>query len=220
MTDQMTLELLSRHLDGDLSAAEERDLRQRLASNPTLGAELRSLHELRRSVARFAARERAPAQLDALIGPLLRARPEPPLVRPWVRWLATAAVVVLGLSVIIEVNRRGPPQNASESARRYVGKSRVETSEPFPLAPLPTSSLSADERPLGVSDRLLASPIPAQKIEVDAPPALEVSGPLEKPVGDTLDEDAGVVADTSRQQSGGRVRRASNTARPGVAALG
>ncbi len=200
MTDHKTLELLSRHLDDDLDTTEDRDLRLRLDADPMLAAELRQLRALRQSVAGLAARERPPAQLDALVEPLLRARPEPVGVRPWVRWLATAAVVVLGLSVVMEVRRGGPAPTTADSPRQTVGKRRVEPNEPFSLAPLPTSSLPAEEQPLGVSDRLLASPIADAKVEVDTPPALEVVGPLDSPAGNTTESAPAVTADEVRQR--------------------
>ena len=106
--DEPIIEVLSLHLDGELGPDEERELVARLKTEPSLAAELEALRRIRGSVAALAASENVPAELDTLVDPLLRGRPEPLVARPWARWLATAAVVVLGFTIIVEVNRRGP----------------------------------------------------------------------------------------------------------------
>jgi hypothetical protein len=55
----------------------------------------------------------------------------------------------------------------------------ADPEERFSLAPLPTSAIPPDEQLLGVSERLLASPVP--EMEIGESPALEVLGPLEAP---------------------------------------
>lgn len=175
MTDETIIELLSRHIDGDLDPHEERELTTRLEEDPTLAARLQTMRDLRSSVAALAAADEVPAELDRVIEPLLSGRPEPLTTRPWARWLATAAVIVLGATVVIEVHRRNPTPGI-ESLARMAEEPRADADKPFALAPLPTSSVPVEEQPLGASDRLLASPIP--EIELEEPRALEVLGPL------------------------------------------
>lgn len=185
--DETANELLSRYLDGDLSPDEERELRARLEADDSLAAQLRGLRSVRESVAALAACERVPDELDSVLKPLSGSRPDLQSARPWAQWLATAAVVVLGLTVIIEVNRRDPGPDIRSIARRAEQISS-QSEEPFALAPLPTSSLPVDEQPLGASDRLLASPVP--EVETGPPPPLEVLGPLEHVLGDREEAEA------------------------------
>lgn len=183
--DETTVEILSRHLDGDLNADEEIELSARLDTEPALAEELETMRRIRRSVAALASGEQVPAELDSLVDPLRRGRPAPPVFHSWARWMATAAAVVLGATVIIEVNRRNPGPGIESMAKlRKVGPP-AEPTERFTLAPLPTSSIPVEQQPLGASDRLLASPAPG--IELDAPVPLEVLGPLEKGEARTLE---------------------------------
>ena len=199
MRDEDTNELLSRYLDGDLDSDEAGQIESRLASEPALRNELETMRQIRSSVAILAAAETVPPELDAVIDPLLRGKPEPVVMRPWARWLATAAVVVLGVTVIIEVQRRNPRPNLEPLAKTSDDSRQAASAERFTLAPLPTSSIPPDEQPVGASDRLLASPVP--DVEVDAPPALEVVGPLEEGERATVaDEVAGrEMADRANQ---------------------
>ena len=178
---------LSRHLDGDLDADQELELAARLEAEPALAAELEAMHRIRRSVAALAASERVPPELDSLVEPLLLGRTSPAAVRPWVRWLATAAAVILGATVIMEVNRRNPGPSMKSLARLRTEGSRAEPTERFTLAPLPTSSLPPEQQPLGAADRLLARPAP--DIEIDNPAPLEVLGPLEEGEAAVSDDD-------------------------------
>lgn len=178
--DEKIIEQLSRHLDGDLSLDEERDLEARLESNPGVRARLESMRQVRRSVAALAASESAPEELDAVVEPLLHGKVEPLHARPWAKWLATAAVVVIGFTVIIEINRRNPGPDIS-AISRVAEETRPQSEERFTLAPLPTSSVPDEQQPLGASDRLLASPIP--DVELEEPRALEVLGPLDEEDG-------------------------------------
>jgi hypothetical protein len=193
MTDPTTNELLSRHLDGDLDAVNTRTLLARLEAEPELKAELDALRELRRSVASLASAERVPHELDQLVNSLLRGKPEPVAVRPWLRWLATAAAVILGATVIVEFNRHSAGPSIESIARVAQETREADPGERFTLAPLPTSSLPPEQQPLGASDRLLASPIP--DMEFDQPPPLEVLGPLEEEkLPGPADEASGVNA--------------------------
>jgi anti-sigma factor RsiW len=119
MMDETVSEILSRHLDGDLGPEEERMLTARLEAEPALAAELEAIRRIRSAVVAFAASESTPTELDTLVEPLLCGKPEPLVARPWARWLATAAVVVFGLTVIIEVNRRNPGPSVGSIARRF-----------------------------------------------------------------------------------------------------
>jgi len=194
--DETIVKILSRHLDGDLKADEELELLARLEAEPALAEELQAMRRIRRSVAALASSEQVPADLDSLVDPLRRGKPGPVALRSWARWLATAAAVVLGATVIIEVNRRNPGPGIESMAKLRKAGHPAEPTERFTLAPLPTSSLPPEQQPLGASDRLLASPAP--DIELDDSVPLEVLGPLEegeartlenqKPTGDPLDE--------------------------------
>ncbi len=194
--DETTLEILSRHLDGDLNAEEEVELSARLEAEPALAKELETMRRVRRSVAVLASSEQVPEMLDSLVDPLLRGKPEPIALRSWARWLATAAAVILGATVIIEVNRRHPRPSIEAMAKLRKEGHAAEPTKRFTLAPLPTSSLPSEQQPLGASDRLLASPAP--DVELDDPVPLEVLGPLEEqevrigddqqPAGVPLDE--------------------------------
>lgn len=176
--DDATTERLSRYLDGDLTPDEDRALVAEIAEDPRLEKRLRALEDLRGSLRGLAADAQAPPELDRVIEPLLRSAPPPTVgVRPWVRWLATAAALVLGVTVIMEINRQGVgPKMTEDRASRPV-KVAAEPTERFALAPLPTTSLPLEEQPVGVGDRLIASPIP--EMVFDDPPALEVLGPLD-----------------------------------------
>ncbi len=175
------IEELSRLIDGDLSPAEERDLRARLESDPALAANLAALKEVRQSLANLAARESAPVDLDLLVDPLLRGQPEPRSVRPWMGWLAAAAILVVGLTVVFEIYL-GPPAPAVDDKIASRGlQPAAEPTQRFALAPLPTHSVPPEKQLIGVGDALLASPIP--DVEVGNSPALEVLGPLEEEVG-------------------------------------
>ena len=218
------VEQLSRLIDGDLSPADERDLLARLESDPALAANLTALKEVRQSLAILATRERAPADLDVLVNPLLRGRPEPIFVRPWVRWLAAAAIVVAGLTVVFEIflGHLAPGVEHKLASRGL--QPAAEPTQRFALAPLPTHSVPPEKQLIGVGDALLASPIP--DVELGNSPALEVLGPLEEevdgdfsPPSDTrLDSEgkrkaevAGVSADRSKKS---RARDAGPAPRP------
>jgi len=202
--DDAIIEMLSRYIDGDLEPAEERDIVGRLQADPILRSTLESLRALRSSLAVLAQNDEVPADLDALVEPLRRGRPEAVVARPWVRWLATAAVAVLGLSVIIQVNQKSSQQPAREVPRSRPGPP-TEPTERFSLAPLPTSSVPPEDQLLGVSERLLASPIP--EMEIEESPPLRVLGPLEVPPA-------------AKDDSGRRTLRGEEMpAMPGVAAV-
>jgi hypothetical protein len=181
MLDEHLNELLNRYLDGDLDADEVETLEARLRSEPALQRELDTLRQIRQSVAALAVAETVPPELDSVVDPLLRGRPESIVARPWARWLATAAALVLGVTVILEVNRRNPGPDIESFAKATEESRQATPVDRFALAPLPPSSVPPDEQPLGASDRLLASPIP--EVELDDPPPLEVLGPLTEEVG-------------------------------------
>ncbi len=194
--EEETIEILSRYLDNDLDAHEVARLEERVRSDPELAAELEAMQALQRSLASLADREQPPAELDQLVEPLLLGRPTPIRVRPWARWLATAAAIVLGVTVVFEVNRSRLGNEVAPSRQRRVVAPQPQPTERFSLAPLPTSSLSEEEQPLGATDRILASPIP--NIVLDDPPALEVLGPLEREArGNETEESDGATTQAS-----------------------
>ena len=184
--DETIVEILSRHLDGDLNADEELELLAKLEGEPALVKELETMRRIRRSVAALASSEQVPAKLDSLVDPLLRGKPEPIASRSWARWLATAAAVIFGATVIIEINRRNPGPSIESLAKLRKERHSAEPAERFTLAPLPTSPLPPEQQPLGASDRLLASPAP--DIELEDPVPLEVLGPLEEGAVQTFEE--------------------------------
>ncbi len=218
------IEELSRFLDGDLPPAEERDLRARLEADPALASDLASLSEVRQSLAVLATREKAPVDLDSLVEPLLRGRPDAIVVRPWVRWLAAAAILVVGLTVVTRIYTGHPVSGVDDKLARRSLPRTVDETERFALAPLPTHSVPPEKRLIGVGEVLLASPIP--DVELDNSPALDVLGPLEEEVGEELSppseilpyskdgrktEVAGVSADRSNES---RARDAAPAPRP------
>ncbi len=178
------IEELSRFLDGDLSPAEERDLRTRLDLDPALASDLAALNEVRQSLAVLATREKAPVELDSLVNPLLRGRPEAFVVRPWVRWLAAAAILVVGLTVVTRIYTGHPASGIEDKLARRSIQPTVEPTERFALAPLPTHSVPPEKQLIGVGEVLLASPIP--DVDLGNPPALDVLGPLEEEVDEEL----------------------------------
>lgn len=199
--DATILEILSRHLDGDLNADEELKLSARLEAEPALAKELETMRRIRRSIAVLASSEQVPTELDSLVDPLLRGKPEPIALRSWARWLATAAAVILGATVIIEINRRNPGPSIESMAKLRKEGHPAEPTTRFALAPLPTSSLPLEQQPLGASDRLLASPAP--EIDLDDPVPLEVLGPLEEGEARPIEDQktAGVPLDEIRAKS-------------------
>jgi hypothetical protein len=220
MTDPTISELLSRHLDGDLDAATTGMLLARLEAEPELRAELDAMREIRRSVASLASSDKVPRELDQLVETLLRGKPDPVVVRPWLRWLATAAVIILGATVVIEFNRHHPGPGIESIARVAQDTRQAEPPERFTLAPLPTSSLPPEQQPLGASDRLLASPIP--DMEFDQPPPLEVLGPLEKqelsrPVDETSGAKAAIAAEKRSAVAEVPIPKTEDTAEPRLA---
>jgi hypothetical protein len=218
--DETIIEMLSRHLDGDLDSEEELALSARLDAEPALVEELEAMRRIRSSVAALASSEAVPGELDSLVDPLLRGKPEPIVLRPWARWLATAAAVILGAAVVIEINRLHPGPSVESMAKLRNEGHPAEPTERFTLAPLPTSSLPVEQQPLGASDRLLASPIP--DVELDDPPPLEVLGPLtageiqapenQEAAGVSLDEALAIRsagAEDKAVKKGGRLRPAA-----------
>lgn len=176
MKGRMT-ERLSRLIDGELDSAESEELQAILKSDRALRRELDGLNRVRQSLRSLAERERPPAELDTLVDPLLRGKPESALARPWARWMAAAAVVVLGVTVMLEVQRRQPDSALGNWQERALDGTVAEPTRGFSLAPLPTSSVP-DERPRGAADRLVAAPEPEVNPAPEPAPALEVMGPL------------------------------------------
>jgi hypothetical protein len=213
MMDETIGEILSRYLDGDLDAEEEPALSAKLEAEPVLVEELEAMRRIRHSVAALASREQVPRELDSLVDPLLRGKPEPAVLRPWARWLATAAAVVLGVTVVIEVNRRNPGPSIDAMAKLRKESHPAEPTQRFTLAPLPTSSIPPEQQPLGASDRLLASPV--LDVELDDPAPLEVLGPLEEGEVPTFEDE-----ETKGGRLGGAMAGSSTAAKDKVATTG
>lgn len=195
--DDPTLELLSRHLDGDLDEAEERALAARLEADRELRLEAEGLAQVAAALRCVADAERPPAMLDAVLEPLVVGpMPVPGRWRPWMRWAAAAAAAVLGVTVMLEVSERRsaglPEEPLPQTALRSAPASAE--GERFALAPLPSREPDAEERPRGAVERLLADHEPEVAPADEVPPPLEVLGPLDVPVpakrrGDRLTPD-------------------------------
>lgn len=177
MTEGVT-ERLSRLIDGELEPTEMEELEAALESDPSLRREFEGLSRVRRSLRSLAERERPPAALDTLVDPLLRGKPETKSSRLWARWFAAAAVVVLGVTVVLEVRRSQPDPAILNWQEHALEGAAAEPTERFSLAPLPTISAPEDSQPRGAADRLLSAPEPEVNSAVDPAPPLEVLGPL------------------------------------------
>jgi hypothetical protein len=110
---------------------------------------------------------------------LLSGRPDTAPVRLWARRLAAAAVVVLGVTVVLEVQRRQEGPTVTNWQERALKGGAAEPTERFTLAPLPTTSAPNEQRPVGAADRLLSAPEPEIEPVLEPAPALEVLGPLD-----------------------------------------
>jgi anti-sigma factor RsiW len=189
MIDDAARELLSRHLDGDLDTGEERALEARLKGEEALRLELVGLERVRAALQQLGASEEPPAALDKVVEPLVVGPPPVTAPRPWVRWLASAAVVVLGLTVMLEVSEHRSRQGTADWPARARERSATETADRFALAPLPTRPPAAAASPRGAADRLLAGDDPEIETAGEVPPPLEVLGPLEEPLQEGRDLD-------------------------------
>ncbi len=170
MTTPTTDELLNRYLDGDLDPGTARSLEERLEREPALRRELDELAAVRRLVGNLAT-ETAPPRLDHLADPL-RLGPPPHPLRPVLRALATAAVLVIGAGVILETVRRETPAPAPPPAV-------VGTPSPVPHAAAgagPAGVPTPREELLGAVEHLMATPPPPPPLP--EPPILEPVGPL------------------------------------------
>ncbi len=174
------IERLSGLIDGDLTPAEERDLRARLESDPVLAADLTALTEIRRSLAALATREQAPAVLDTLVEPLLQGRPEPITIRPWVRWLAAAAIVIVGLTGVFEIYFGHLAGTVEDKLARQDLRPAAEPTQRFALAPLPTSSVPPEKQLIEVG-------------ETEALEHLEQIGEIVGPLAVVMQDQAGAV---------------------------
>jgi len=199
--DDKLLELVSRAVDDDLSAAEAEELAARMEQDPELAGDLEDARRLRAAVGRLAASMAVPPALDSVVEPLRRSAPvERARVRPAIRWFGVAAALVLGATVALEVARHNavPPPKPERVSPVH----DIDNDEVFALAPLPTANPN-EPRPMGASDRLLAEEPP----EPDAPEPmpLEVIGPLAVSDGrqETSLGDSGKGRETARTTASG-----------------
>jgi hypothetical protein len=177
--EDSVIERLSRFLDGDLDPVETEEIAAALTSDGELRRELESLVRVRSSLRALADRDRPPRRLDVLVGPLLSGHPDTTPVRRWARRLAAAAVVVLGVTVVLEVQRRQEGPTGTNWQERALKGGATEPTERFTLAPLPTASAPTEQRPVGAADRLMSAPEPEIEAVLEPAPALEVLGPLD-----------------------------------------
>lgn len=205
--DDPTLELLSRHLDGDLGEADERALAARLEADEALRLELGALRQVAAALRRVAEAERPPVMLDAVLEPLVVGPATvPERRRPWVRWAAAAAVAVLGVTVMLEVSERRSAGLSEERSPQAAGRRAPASGEGerFALAPLPSRQPDDEERPRGAVERLLAGHEPEVATADEAPPPLEVLGPLDAPAP-AKRRATGEAPDPTEPGDGGRV---------------
>jgi hypothetical protein len=183
VTEASSRELLSRYVDGDLDKAEVAALHEHLSSDPGLATELEDMLRLRQAVSDIANGLNPPPQLDQIMEPLRRGISDSrSRSRTWVRGLAAAAVVVLGITVVVEIFRHRDG-SAIHTLRQATPTDSTGPAEIFRLRPLPTSAVPYDEVRLGAADRLVESPIPEPRL--DDPRPLEIVGPLtEDPIND------------------------------------
>ena len=205
--DEATSELLSRLLDGDLEAADRARLEARLDKEPKLRAELEAMKRLQAATRAVAQRMDPPETLDAMMKPLRTGAPHAPRrVRPAVRWIGMAAGLALAVTVAMEVARRTPDPMETTRPGREATTEAPEKTEIYQLKPLPTSSVPPEEKLIGVSERLLASP-PADP-ELDEPEALYVQRPLPME-----DEVASPEVHHEAKAKGGRLAERESVAR-------
>jgi hypothetical protein len=184
--DEATAELLSRHLDGDLDAAETRRLEQRLATEPGLAVELEALRRLQLQVRSVAERMQLPADLEA--PPRLPGRGAaafPRRVPPAVRWLGLAAGLALAVTVAVEVAHKPAQLPAPDTATRSPGAPAVASPQAAGTTPAPAPAAAPPRSDDEVAETDAASPAepapPAakadrkrlQRLEHGAPPAAE-----------------------------------------------
>lgn len=193
--DERMIERLSQYLDRDLDPTEALDFERLLETDPALQAELVALKDLRRSLGRLADREHPPAVLDALVEPLMQGRSATVVVRPWAKWLATAAAVVLGVTIVFEVNRRNIGSGPLMRPRTIQKNRQEEPAAPIQVSPDSPETKTEGERPRGAIDRLLASPDTEVDLLPDDPPPLEVIGPLQTMSKTTRESQSRSVAD-------------------------
>lgn len=201
MVDDRMIERLSQYIDGDLDPTEARDFEALLEAEPALRAELSALQDLRRSLARLADREHPPAVLDALIEPLMQSGSAAVAARPWAKWLAAAAAVVLGATIVFEVNRKEFGPTPSRYSKPVEEKRRVEPVPEFQASPDSPHPTGEGDRPRGAIDRLLAAAAPEVDILPDDPPALEVIGPLQTQRGDSRNQKSRPIPDSGTDRS-------------------
>jgi len=183
VTEAFSRELLSRCVDGDLDELEAGALNEQLSCDPGMAAELENMRRLRQAVSDIANNMNPPPQLDQMMKPLRRGISDSRSgSRIWVRGLAAAAVVVLGITVVVEIIRHRDG-SAIHTLRQTTPTDSSDPAEIFRLRPLPTSTVPDDEVRLGAADRLVESPIPEPRL--DDPRPLEIVGPLtEDPIVD------------------------------------
>lgn len=184
--DEATAELLSRHLDGDLDAAETRRLEQRLATEPGLAVELEALRQLQLQVRSVAERMQLPADLEA--PPRLPGRGAaafPRRVPPAVRWLGLAAGLALAVTVAVEVAHKPVELPAPDTATRSPEAPAAASPQAAGTAPVPAPAAAPPRSDVEVAETDAASPAEAappaakadrkrlQRQEHGAPPAAE-----------------------------------------------
>ncbi len=172
--DQITEELLSRYLDGDLDERETQEFEARLEQEPELQESFASMNSLKGVVAQLATSMEPPDSLDILMEPLRRSQPKPRGLHHAYGLLAAAATIVIGIGIAFELQRRHPQPVYEYEKHTYVA-SKSKKEGYFQLKALPTAV--PGEELLGATEHLLAEPKP-ESPEAEEPPALVVVGPL------------------------------------------
>lgn len=180
MTGHPIDDRLSRFLDDDLASRERDAVERRIASDPQYRSELAAMRVLRQAIAAVAEAMEPPPELDALLEPLRRnGRTQAGRPHRTVRWIAVAAALCLAVVAFEFVRHDDTQQPTSLAALRERPPQQGRKRGVYQLRPLPTSALSSEAQPLGVTDRLLATPLPHPRL--DDPTPLAVVGPLAAP---------------------------------------
>ncbi len=120
---------LSGYLDGELSEANRREVQRAVEADAELAKELRQLQKVRELVGRlpreqasedFVSNVLAQAERRDLIGPTAETRA--PRSTLWVRWLASAAVLLIAVGIVsviaVVLSKPASPERLAEADRR------------------------------------------------------------------------------------------------------
>jgi hypothetical protein len=122
-----------------------------------------------------------------------------------------AAVVVLGVTVVLEVQRRQPDPDLGRWQERALEGAAAEPTHGFSLAPLPTITGSTS-RPRGAADRLVSAPAEEENPGLEPAPPLEVMGPLSAGRASEHDPGTGQRRETAAKGTSVRIEALEHSA--------